>query len=167
VGALARRLGWLLAGALLAGCSRPPPAPHSAEAAAPEPPIAIVPRASAPGTAAPAAAAPPAASAWPALPELAWPKGLALRRSGVLGGAAAPAAWFEFTAEDTTAADAAGRTLAALTEAAGAGALSDLSAARDGTSVIGQVRGPLLSAVVAAASEGRTTTVRVTLEPLR
>jgi hypothetical protein len=85
----------------------------------------------------------------------------------VLGGAAAPAAWFELTAENTAAAEAARRTLAVLTEAAGAGALSDLSAASDGMSVIGQVRGPRLSAVVAAASAGRTTTVRVTLEPLR
>ena len=96
----------------------------------------------------------------------AWPKGLALRRSGVLGGETSPAAWYELAAENTTAVDAARRTLSVLTTAAGEGAIADLAPGQDGKTAIGQVRGPRLSAVVAASEEGRGTLVRVTLEPL-
>jgi hypothetical protein len=102
-----------------------------------------------------------------ALPGLSWPRGFELRRSGALGGTVAPAAWYEFGASNTGAVDAARRALAALVEAAGTGALSDLAPAADGKSAVGQVRGPRLSAVVAASSEGSGATVRVTLEPLR
>lgn len=154
----------LAAGAVLAGCERaaePPPAAPAPRLPADGAPSAALPAAE------PAPAIPPTGGPIPpALPAPAWPKGLALRRSGVLGGATAPAAWYELAAENTSAVDAARRTLAALTAAAGDGALSDLAAGPDGKTAIGQVRGPRLSAVVAASDEGRGTLVRVTLEPL-
>jgi hypothetical protein len=90
-----------------------------------------------------------------------------VRRSGALGGSVAPAAWYEFGAENTGAVDAARRVLAVLADAAGPGALSDVAPAADGMSAIGQVRGPRLSAVVAASADGSGVVVRVTLEPLR
>jgi len=101
------------------------------------------------------------------LPRISWPRGFVARRSGVIGGSVAPAAWYEFGTENGGAVDAARRALAALADAAGSGALSDLAPAADGKRAVGQIRGPRLSAVVAASAEGNGAVVRVTLEPLR
>ncbi len=165
VHALALSAGLLLAGALLAGCEPPAPAPPAAATPAPAPSLAPSTPATAP---APVPSAAVDAAGAPVAPaDLAWPKGFVLRRSGAIGGSVAPAAWFEFAAENSGPVDAARHTLDALAAAAGPNALSDLAPAADGRSAIGQVRGPKLSAVVAASADGSGATVRVTLEPLR
>ena len=163
--ALAPWTGLLVAGALLAGCDRPVSAPAPAAAPTPPPSLGPAPRLDGPEPSPDASADPPSLAL--ALPGLSWPRGLVLRRSGTLGGSVAPAAWYELGVENAGAVDAARRVLDVLSDAAGPGALSDLAPAADGKSAIGQVRGPRLSAVVAASSEGSGATVRVTLEPLR
>lgn len=160
---LAPWTGLLVAGAFVAGCDRPAPAPAAVPDVAPSLQPGLRPGEAEPS---PEASAGPPPSAID-LPGLSWPLGFVLRRSGALGGSVAPAAWYELGVENAGAVDAARRALDALAAAAGSGAVSDLAPAADGKSAIGQVRGPRLSAVVAASAEGNGASVRVTLEPLR
>lgn len=102
-----------------------------------------------------------------AIPVVVWPAGFSVTRSGTIGGPAAPAAWFELQARGLGVQEAARRALEALTALAGSDALSDLAAAKDGRSVIAQVRGSALSAVIAASATDGGSNVRVTLEPRR